>query len=66
MVVSYVFTRRTVRGSGWCIFPTNVSRDKEFYPMARFLIATQPITGHILPALPIVRTLVQRGHEVRW
>src|SRR5690349_4088526 len=34
--------------------------------MARFLIATQPITGHVLPALPIVRTLVARGHEVVW
>jgi len=34
--------------------------------MARFLIATQPITGHVLPALPIARALVHRGHEVRW
>lgn len=34
--------------------------------MARFLIATQPITGHMLPALPLARTLVQRGHDVRW
>ena len=29
-------------------------------------IATQPITGHILPALPIARKLVERGHEVAW
>lgn len=34
--------------------------------MARFLIATQPITGHVLPAVPIVRALVDRGHEVVW
>ena len=34
--------------------------------MSRFLFATQPITGHFLPALPIVRTLVDRGHEVMW
>lgn len=34
--------------------------------MARFLIATIPIIGHVGPALPIVRTLVDRGHEVCW
>ncbi len=34
--------------------------------MARFLLATQPITGHVLPALPIAQKLVERGHEVRW
>ncbi len=34
--------------------------------MARFLFATQPITGHVLPALPLVRALVERGHEVAW
>lgn len=34
--------------------------------MSRFLIATQPITGHVLPALPLARELVRRGHEVRW
>lgn len=34
--------------------------------MARFLIASLPVTGHVLPALPIARTLVARGHEVRW
>jgi len=34
--------------------------------MARFLIATQPVTGHVLPALPIARRLVERGHEVVW
>lgn len=34
--------------------------------MARFLIASLPITGHVLPALPLARALVARGHEVRW
>lgn len=34
--------------------------------MARFLFATQPITGHVLPALPLVRALVERGHDVAW
>jgi UDP:flavonoid glycosyltransferase YjiC (YdhE family) len=32
----------------------------------RFLIATQPVTGHLLPALPLARRLVERGHEVVW
>ncbi len=34
--------------------------------MPKFLVATHPITGHMLPGIPIVRELVQRGHEVRW
>jgi UDP:flavonoid glycosyltransferase YjiC (YdhE family) len=34
--------------------------------MARFLIGTMPVTGHVGPALPIARELVARGHEVRW
>jgi MGT family glycosyltransferase len=34
--------------------------------MARFLIASQPITGHVLPAIPVIRALVGRGHEVWW
>jgi MGT family glycosyltransferase len=34
--------------------------------MARFLVATQPITGHVLPALPLARKLVERGHKVGW
>jgi UDP:flavonoid glycosyltransferase YjiC (YdhE family) len=34
--------------------------------MARFIFATQPITGHVLPALPMVRALVAGGHEVVW
>ncbi len=32
----------------------------------RLLIASQPIAGHVLPLLPIVRELVRRGHSVRW
>jgi UDP:flavonoid glycosyltransferase YjiC (YdhE family) len=34
--------------------------------MARFLIATMPITGHVGPGIPIARKLVERGHEVWW
>ena len=34
--------------------------------MARLLIATQPITGHVLPALPLARELTRRGHDTRW
>src|SRR5687767_1029830 len=34
--------------------------------MARFLLATIPLTGHFNPGVPIARELVQRGHEVRW
>jgi UDP:flavonoid glycosyltransferase YjiC (YdhE family) len=34
--------------------------------MSRFLFATQPITGHILPGLPIVQELVAQGHQVVW
>ncbi|HLL54705.1 MAG TPA: glycosyltransferase, partial [Myxococcaceae bacterium] len=34
--------------------------------MARFLFATIPFTGHVMPGLPIARALVARGHEVRW
>lgn len=32
--------------------------------MARFLICTLPVIGHVNPALPIARKLVERGHEV--
>ena len=32
--------------------------------MARFLVATHPITGHVLPGIPIVAELVRRGHDV--
>lgn len=34
--------------------------------MARFLIGTIPAVGHVSPALPIARELVERGHEVWW
>jgi len=34
--------------------------------MARFLIGTLPVSGHVNPALPIVRKLVERKHEVWW
>ncbi len=32
----------------------------------RFLIVTMPVSGHVGPALPISKKLVERGHEVRW
>lgn len=32
----------------------------------RVLIASQPIAGHVLPLVPIVRALRARGHEIRW
>lgn len=34
--------------------------------MTRFLIGTVAATGHVNPALPIVRQLVKQGHEVCW
>src|SRR5262245_32345709 len=34
--------------------------------MARILICTHPITGHVNPPLEIARKLVERGHEVRF
>jgi UDP:flavonoid glycosyltransferase YjiC (YdhE family) len=34
--------------------------------VARFLVATHPITGHVLPGIPIVTELVRRGHDVHW
>jgi UDP:flavonoid glycosyltransferase YjiC (YdhE family) len=34
--------------------------------MARILVATVPVIGHIVPILPLARELVARGHEVRW
>jgi len=34
--------------------------------MARFLITTGPYPGHIAPSTPIVRKLIERGHEVVW
>ncbi|MBJ8348773.1 glycosyltransferase [Antrihabitans sp. YC2-6] len=32
----------------------------------RVLIASTPIAGHVNPALPIARALIERGHSVRW
>ncbi|KAK9330350.1 hypothetical protein V1520DRAFT_340944 [Lipomyces starkeyi] len=32
----------------------------------KFLIATQPFTGHVNPMQPVAQELVQRGHEVVW
>jgi len=34
--------------------------------MARILISTMPETGHVNPATPVARELVQRGHRVTW
>lgn len=34
--------------------------------MSRFIFATVPQAGHTVPALPIARTLINRGHSVRW
>lgn len=34
--------------------------------MARFLICSMPLVGHVTPGLPIARALVARGHEVCW
>jgi MGT family glycosyltransferase len=34
--------------------------------MTHFLIGTVPVIGHVSPAVPIVRELIQRGHEVCW
>jgi MGT family glycosyltransferase len=33
--------------------------------MSHFLVCTHPITGHINPAIEIVRKLVEHGHDVR-
>jgi len=34
--------------------------------MARFLMMTQPYSGHVTPSAPIARKLVEQGHEVVW
>lgn len=34
--------------------------------MAKFLVATMPIPGHVLPVQPVVRRLIEQGHEVVW
>jgi UDP:flavonoid glycosyltransferase YjiC (YdhE family) len=34
--------------------------------MAKFLICTISVIGHVSPALPIASELVDRGHQVYW
>ena len=34
--------------------------------MARILVGSVPVVGHINPLVPIVRALCARGHEIRW
>ena len=34
--------------------------------MSSFVFATTPAVGHTVPALPIARALIERGHFVRW
>ena len=34
--------------------------------MARFLITTGAVLGHVTPSMPIARKLVERRHEVVW
>src|SRR5437868_7212334 len=34
--------------------------------MARILVGSVPVVGHINPLVPVVRALCARGHEVRW
>lgn len=34
--------------------------------MARFLLATIPVPGHVAPITPVARRLVDRGHAVVW
>ena len=34
--------------------------------MARILITTQPMAGHLRPLLPVARTLTDAGHDVLW
>ncbi len=34
--------------------------------MSRFLLATYPSPGHVIPAGAVVKELTGRGHEVRW
>ena len=34
--------------------------------MSSYLLVTMPLTGHVLPALPIARALVAKGHRVSW
>ncbi|TDC15395.1 glycosyltransferase [Streptomyces sp. 8K308] len=34
--------------------------------MTRIFLATMPIASHVMPALPIARELVDKGHDVLW
>ncbi len=34
--------------------------------MARFILMTGPVPGHLYPSLPIVRQLIAHGHELVW
>ena len=34
--------------------------------MARLLVSTVPLTGHVNPMRVLVRALVERGHEIHW
>jgi UDP:flavonoid glycosyltransferase YjiC (YdhE family) len=34
--------------------------------MIRVLVGTMPAVGHVTPLLPLVRELVEAGHDVRW
>ena len=34
--------------------------------MARILIGTAPIIGHVNPFVPLAHALIARGHEVLW
>ena len=34
--------------------------------MARLLVASIPVVGHLNPLVPVVRALCARGHDVTW
>lgn len=34
--------------------------------MSKILIASVPLSGHVNPAIPLVKMLISRGHEVYW
>ena len=34
--------------------------------LARILVGSVPVVGHINPLVPVVRALCARGHQVRW
>ncbi|HOY32813.1 MAG TPA: glycosyltransferase [Bacteroidales bacterium] len=34
--------------------------------MAKILIASVPLSGHVNPAVPVAKKLIDAGHEVRW